>query len=126
MQVGREDVLLPTMMVGNYPKPRWYTGQAFSDVPVGNFMPDSVSFEAFACDRPGRTYPSVECVSRQVVEFDERFRRALRLTCDFGARGTVLGFAASQVGFRVSRWRDRQADRVLGGFPASDAGGRSA
>ncbi|MGH8998303.1 MAG: cobalamin-independent methionine synthase II family protein [Acidimicrobiia bacterium] len=47
MRVGTQDILLPTMMVGNYPKPRWYAGQGYATVPVGNFVPDAVSFEAF-------------------------------------------------------------------------------
>jgi len=47
MRVGNEDILIPTMMVGNYPKPRWYVGQGFANVPLGNFIGDSVSFEAF-------------------------------------------------------------------------------
>ncbi len=47
MRIGSEDVLLPTMMVGNYPKPRWFCGQAWSDVPIGRYMADSISFEAF-------------------------------------------------------------------------------
>ena len=47
MRVGQKDILIPTMMVGNYPKPRWYAGQGFATVPVGNFIPDAVSFEAF-------------------------------------------------------------------------------
>jgi 5-methyltetrahydropteroyltriglutamate--homocysteine methyltransferase len=47
MLVGDKDILIPTMMVGNYPKPRWYVGQSFAQVPVGNFISDSVSKEAF-------------------------------------------------------------------------------
>jgi 5-methyltetrahydropteroyltriglutamate--homocysteine methyltransferase len=47
MRIGTNDYLLPTMMVGNYPKPRWWTGQAFSELPVGDFLPDAISFEAF-------------------------------------------------------------------------------
>lgn len=46
MLVGRKEVMLPTMMVGNYPKPRWYVGPSYQ-VPLGSFMPDAVSFEAF-------------------------------------------------------------------------------
>lgn len=30
MQVGSEDILLPTTMVGNYPSPRWYDLDSFS------------------------------------------------------------------------------------------------
>ncbi|MGH9894672.1 MAG: cobalamin-independent methionine synthase II family protein, partial [bacterium] len=48
MRIGKEDILLPTMMVGNYPKPRWFTGQAWSEVPKGRYMADSISFEAFS------------------------------------------------------------------------------
>jgi 5-methyltetrahydropteroyltriglutamate--homocysteine methyltransferase len=47
MRVGDKDILIPTMMVGNYPKPRWYNGQAYATVPQGNFVSDSVSYEAF-------------------------------------------------------------------------------
>lgn len=47
MRVVDKDILIPTMMVGNYPKPRWYVGQGFATVPVGNYSPDAVSFEAF-------------------------------------------------------------------------------
>lgn len=47
MKIGKQEILLPTMMVGNYPKPRWYVGQAFATVPVTEFLPDAVSFEAF-------------------------------------------------------------------------------
>ncbi len=47
MQVGSEQILLPTTMVGNYPNPRWYDGQAFAKQPIGNFIYDSISREAF-------------------------------------------------------------------------------
>ena len=47
MKIGDRDILIPTMMVGNYPKPRWFVGQRFADVPVGGFVSDSVSKEAF-------------------------------------------------------------------------------
>lgn len=47
MRVGNNDILLPTTMVGNYPNPRWYDGQAFSKLPVGNLVYDSVTREAF-------------------------------------------------------------------------------
>ncbi len=47
MRVGSQDILIPTMMTGNYPKPRWYSGQAYATVPFGEYLPDSVSFEAF-------------------------------------------------------------------------------
>jgi 5-methyltetrahydropteroyltriglutamate--homocysteine methyltransferase len=47
MRVGNDDILIPTMMTGNYPKPRWYNGQGFATVPKGNFVSDSVSYEAF-------------------------------------------------------------------------------
>ena len=47
MRVGKQDILIPTMMVGNYPKPRWFMGQSFAEVPLGNYMPDAISFEAF-------------------------------------------------------------------------------
>jgi 5-methyltetrahydropteroyltriglutamate--homocysteine methyltransferase len=47
MKIGDKDILIPTMMVGNYPKPRWYVGQSYATVPQGSFISDSVSFEAF-------------------------------------------------------------------------------
>jgi 5-methyltetrahydropteroyltriglutamate--homocysteine methyltransferase len=46
MRVGSEDILLPTTMVGNYPNPRWYDGQAFATYPVGEFVHDAISREA--------------------------------------------------------------------------------
>src|SRR5581483_6885288 len=48
MRIAEHDITLPTMMVGNYPKPRWFAGQAWSEVPRGRYMADSVSFEAFS------------------------------------------------------------------------------
>lgn len=47
MRVGSQDVLLPTTMVGNYPNPRWYDGHAFAAYPVGEFIYDAISREAF-------------------------------------------------------------------------------
>jgi methionine synthase II (cobalamin-independent) len=47
MRVGSKDVLLPTAMVGNYPNPRWYDGQAFATYPKGEFVYDAISREAF-------------------------------------------------------------------------------
>jgi 2-hydroxypropyl-CoM lyase len=47
MRVGSQDVLLPTTMVGNYPNPRWYDGQAFATYPMGEFKYDAISREAF-------------------------------------------------------------------------------
>jgi methionine synthase II (cobalamin-independent) len=46
MRIGSEDVLLPTTMVGNYPNPRWYDGQAFAVYPKGEFIYDAISREA--------------------------------------------------------------------------------
>ncbi|MBS4728722.1 cobalamin-independent methionine synthase II family protein [Mycobacterium sp. SM1] len=46
MRVGSQDILLPTTMVGNYPNPRWYDGQAFARYPVGEFVYDAISREA--------------------------------------------------------------------------------
>ena len=46
MRVGTQDVLLPTTMVGNYPNPRWYDGQAFARYPLGEYVYDAVSREA--------------------------------------------------------------------------------
>ena len=34
-------------MVGNYPNPRWYDGQAFARYPLGDFVHDAISREAF-------------------------------------------------------------------------------
>jgi 5-methyltetrahydropteroyltriglutamate--homocysteine methyltransferase len=48
MRIAGQDILLPTMMVGNYPKPRWFTGQAWSEIPAGRYAADSISYEAFA------------------------------------------------------------------------------
>jgi len=47
MRVGNEDILIPTMMVGNYPKPRWFSGNPAAEVPFGEYLPDSISFETF-------------------------------------------------------------------------------
>lgn len=47
MQVGGNDVLLPTTMVGNYPNPRWYDGHAFAQYPKGEFVYDAISREAY-------------------------------------------------------------------------------
>ena len=40
MLVGSEEILIPTMMVGNYPKPRWFTCQAWSEIPPGRYAAD--------------------------------------------------------------------------------------
>ena len=48
MRIAGQDILFPTMMVGNYPKPRWFTGQAWSEIPAGRYAADSISFEAFS------------------------------------------------------------------------------
>ncbi|MDT4970180.1 MAG: 2-hydroxypropyl-CoM lyase [Pseudonocardiales bacterium] len=47
MRIGSQDVLLPTAMVGNYPNPRWYDGQAFATLPKGEFIFDAISREAY-------------------------------------------------------------------------------
>lgn len=47
MQVGAQEVLLPTTMVGNYPNPRWYDGHGFAQFPRGEFVHDAISREAF-------------------------------------------------------------------------------
>ncbi|MBA3742192.1 cobalamin-independent methionine synthase II family protein [Sporichthya sp.] len=47
MRVGSQDILIPTMMVGNYPKPRWFSGNPNAAVPFGEYLPDSISFETF-------------------------------------------------------------------------------
>jgi 5-methyltetrahydropteroyltriglutamate--homocysteine methyltransferase len=48
MRVGNQEILLPATMVGNYPEPRWYNGQAFARYPgqPGNLVFDSISKEA--------------------------------------------------------------------------------
>jgi 5-methyltetrahydropteroyltriglutamate--homocysteine methyltransferase len=46
MKIGNQDILLPTSMVGNYPNPRWYDGQAFATFPKGEFIYDTISREA--------------------------------------------------------------------------------
>jgi 2-hydroxypropyl-CoM lyase len=47
MRIGDRELMLPSMMVGNYPKPRWFAGQAWGTIPLGRYAHDSVSFEAF-------------------------------------------------------------------------------
>jgi 5-methyltetrahydropteroyltriglutamate--homocysteine methyltransferase len=47
MDIGGQDIVLPTTMVGNYPNPRWYDGHAFAALPRGEFIHDSISKEAF-------------------------------------------------------------------------------
>ena len=47
MRIGSNETLLPTAMVGNYPNPRWYDGQAFAQYPRGEFVYDAISREAF-------------------------------------------------------------------------------
>lgn len=47
MHVASQDILLPTTMVGNYPNPRWYDGQAFSKLPPGRLIYDSITREAY-------------------------------------------------------------------------------
>lgn len=48
MRVGNQEILLPAAMVGNYPEPRWYLGQAFARYPgiPGNLVFDAISKEA--------------------------------------------------------------------------------
>ncbi|MGH3802870.1 MAG: 2-hydroxypropyl-CoM lyase, partial [Pseudonocardiaceae bacterium] len=49
MRVGNQEMLLPTTMVGKYPEPRWWKGQAFAKYPgqPGRAVFDSMSEEAF-------------------------------------------------------------------------------
>jgi 5-methyltetrahydropteroyltriglutamate--homocysteine methyltransferase len=49
MRVGNQEMLLPTAMVGNYPEPRWWRGQAFANYPgrPGKAVFDSISEEAY-------------------------------------------------------------------------------
>ena len=57
MRIGTQEILLPTTMVGNYPEPRWYQGQAFARYPgqPGNLVFDSISKEAL--------YDCIECIA---------------------------------------------------------------
>jgi 5-methyltetrahydropteroyltriglutamate--homocysteine methyltransferase len=36
------------MMVGSYPKPRWYNGLPYSDIPIDDYFPDSMGQEALS------------------------------------------------------------------------------
>ena len=58
MRVGNQEILLPAAMVGNYPEPRWYRGQAFARYPgqPGNFVFDSISKEALE--------DCIQCIAR--------------------------------------------------------------
>ncbi|MGQ0576887.1 MAG: cobalamin-independent methionine synthase II family protein [Pseudonocardia sp.] len=49
MRVGNQETLLPVTMVGNYPEPRWWKGQAFARYPgrPGKIAFDSISEEAY-------------------------------------------------------------------------------
>ena len=49
MRVGNQEMLLPTTMVGKYPEPRWWRGQAFANYPgrPGKVVFDSISEEAY-------------------------------------------------------------------------------
>jgi methionine synthase II (cobalamin-independent) len=49
MLVGSKEILLPTTMVGKYPDPRWWRGQAFAKYPgnPGRRVFDAISEEAF-------------------------------------------------------------------------------
>jgi methionine synthase II (cobalamin-independent) len=49
MRVGNQEMLLPTTMVGKYPEPRWWKGQAFAHYPgiPGRAVFDSISSEAY-------------------------------------------------------------------------------
>ncbi|MGH9024299.1 MAG: cobalamin-independent methionine synthase II family protein, partial [Acidimicrobiia bacterium] len=49
MRVGNQEMLLPVTMVGNYPEPRWWRGQAFARYPgtPGKLVFDSISEEAY-------------------------------------------------------------------------------
>jgi 5-methyltetrahydropteroyltriglutamate--homocysteine methyltransferase len=47
VKIGAQDILLPTTMVGNYPNPRWYDGQAFAHLPPGRLVYDSITREAY-------------------------------------------------------------------------------
>jgi len=84
MLIGGQDILLPTTMVGNYPNPRWYDGHAFATLPIGEFIHDSISKEAFE-----------DVVGAIVREPHEPARDAQFLASRTGARVAVL---ASSVG----------------------------
>lgn len=47
MRIAGQDIVLPTTMVGNYPNPRWYDGHRHSDMPIGDFVYDAITREAF-------------------------------------------------------------------------------
>ncbi len=66
MRVGSQEVLLPTAMVGNYPAPRWYDGQAFAVFPKGEFIYDAISREAFE-DAVGAIVHDQETAGLEVI-----------------------------------------------------------
>ncbi|MFC4941908.1 cobalamin-independent methionine synthase II family protein [Pseudonocardia sp. GCM10023141] len=49
MRVGNQEMLLPTTMVGKYPEPRWWKGQAFARYPgrPGKVVFDAISEESY-------------------------------------------------------------------------------
>ena len=66
MRIGTQDVLLPTSMVGNYPNPRWYNGQAFATIPKGDFIFDAISKEAFE-DAVGAVVADQESAGMDII-----------------------------------------------------------
>jgi 2-hydroxypropyl-CoM lyase len=66
MRIGSQDILLPTSMVGNYPNPRWYNGQAFATIPKGEFIFDAISREAFE-DAVGAVVQDQESAGMDII-----------------------------------------------------------
>lgn len=66
MRIGSHDVLLPTAMVGNYPNPRWYDGSGFATFPIGEFIHDAISREAFE-DAVGAIVHDQEAAGMDVI-----------------------------------------------------------
>jgi methionine synthase II (cobalamin-independent) len=66
MRIRNDDVLLPTTMVGNYPNPRWYDGHAFATYPVGEFVYDAISREAFE-DAVGAVVADQEAAGLDII-----------------------------------------------------------
>src|SRR5258705_120004 len=91
MLVGGKDILIPTMMVGNYPKPRWYNGADYAKVPQGNFVSDSISYEAFE-----------DCIAAIVLDQE-------RAGIDVISDGRVYGGGSAQAGVLYSLTAPPQA-----------------
>src|SRR5581483_5863380 len=66
MRIGSQDVLLPTTMVGNYPNPRWYDGQAYAVYPKGELIYDAISREAHE-DASGAVVPEQQAAGLDII-----------------------------------------------------------